>query len=98
MDFDLDTLAAAVLRLPSADRARLASQLLASLDGAAAERAAYDAAWEAELDRREAAADADPATELPAEEALAAIRAELAARRAARADRAPEGRSPAGRA
>ena len=92
MDFDLDTLGAAVLRLPSADRARLASQLLASLDGAAAEQAAYDAAWEAEVDRREAAADADPASELPAEEALAAIRAELAARRGARPDPAPAGR------
>lgn len=98
MPSDPDTLAAAVLRLPSADRARLATQLLASLDGENAEQAASDAAWAAECDRREAAADADPATELPAGEALAAIRAELAARRAARADRASGNRSPAGHA
>jgi putative addiction module component (TIGR02574 family) len=94
MDFDVDTLAAAVLRLPSADRVRLASQLLASLDRADADSAAHDAAWKAELDRREAAAEADPGTELPADEALAAIRAELDARRAARA---AAGRAPAGR-
>ena len=84
MHADLEQLAAVVLRLPSADRARLATRLLASLEAAAAERAAYDAAWEAELDRREAAAEADPATERPAEEALTGIRAELASRREVR--------------
>ena len=79
MDLDVETLAAAVLRLPTADRAALAARLLESLDDDAAERAAYDAAWEAELDRREAA---DPAEDLDAAEALAAVAAELAAERA----------------
>lgn len=86
MDVDPEQLTAAVLRLPDPDRARLAARLLASLEGPEAEQAAYDAAWEAEFDRREAAADADPTRERPAAESLARIRAGLAANRVARAE------------
>jgi len=85
MDLDLEHLAAAVLRLSSAERAELAARLLASLEEDDAERRAYDMEWEAELDRRERAADADPGAGVSAATAIAEVRAELTARRAARA-------------
>ena len=84
MHLALEELAAAVLRLSAAERAELAARLLASLEDDDAERQAYDAAWEAELDRRDAAADADPAPPVSADAALAEVRADLAARRQTR--------------
>jgi putative addiction module component (TIGR02574 family) len=84
MDLDLEHLAAAVLRLSPAERAELAARLLASLEEDEAERQAYDAAWAAELEQRDRAADADPTPGVSAVAALAEVRADLAARRAAR--------------
>lgn len=52
-----------LLVLPDEDRAELASELIASLDGPPDQD--WDAKWLAELDRRSAAADA---TSEPAEE------------------------------
>jgi putative addiction module component (TIGR02574 family) len=43
-----------ILRLPEADRVRIATELLASLDGPP--DAGWDDAWNAELERRERAA------------------------------------------
>lgn len=55
MDYDLDQISQAVLHLPVAARAELASRLLESLDAAESSETpeAVAAAWEAELDRRE---------------------------------------------
>lgn len=84
MDLDLDQLAQAVLRLPDAARAELATRLLESLDAADAVESpeAVAAAWETELDRREEALSSDPSLGIPAEEAFGRIEKELAARRA----------------
>ena len=73
MDFDLDHLAAAVLQLPTADRATLAARLLASLDAeedAVPSAAEWDGAWAAEAARRDAELDANPALAVPADEAF----------------------------
>lgn len=79
MDFDVEQLAAAVLRLPSAERTALAARLLDSLAADAGEPGLTDteweAAWTAECDRREAA---DPATDIPADEAFRRAHAALA--------------------
>lgn len=82
MDIDAEQLAAAVLRLPAAERAALAARLLESLedDDPTGEPgltdAEWEAAWAAECDRREAA---DPATDVPADEAFRRAYAALAA-------------------
>lgn len=76
MDIDLEQLAAAALKLPSALRARLAERLIASLDNDA-EQAAIAAEWEAELDRREAELEAYPESARPAAEVLRAARERL---------------------
>lgn len=76
MDLDLDQLAAAALRLSPDLRARLAERLIASLDNSA-ERELLEAEWEAELDRREHALDADPSRALPAAEVFRAARKRL---------------------
>ena len=70
MDLDLEQLAAAVLRLPDAARADLATSLLASLeqDVPGESAAAIASAWDTELDRREAELDADPNGGIPAAE------------------------------
>jgi putative addiction module component (TIGR02574 family) len=82
VDLDLDQLAAAVLRLPAAARAELASRLLESLDVEEAESPdVVAAAWAAELDRREAEFEADPSIGIPAAEVFRTLRADLAARR-----------------
>lgn len=57
MDWSPEQLASAALRLPAADRARLAEALLVSLE---AEDATWEAEWLAEAERRSHAADADP--------------------------------------
>lgn len=82
MDLDLDQLADAVLRLSVAARAELAARLLESLDeeSDAQPPKVVAAAWEAELDRREAELVAEPSLAVPAEEAFRRVAASLAAR------------------
>jgi len=81
MDFDLDQLSQAVLHLPIAARAELASRLLESLD--AEERAetpeAIATAWEAELDRREADFATGIGVGVPAADVFQRLEANLAA-------------------
>lgn len=86
MDLDLEQLAAVVLRLPDAERADLATRLLASLEPNVPQdsAAAVASAWESELDRREAELDADPCVGIPAAEVFRALEADLVAQRAAR--------------
>lgn len=85
MDLDLEQLAALVLRLPPASRAEVAARLLASLEEEdEADQQAYEAAWQAELERRDREADAAPAGGLGAEALLAELREDLATRRARR--------------
>ena len=80
MDLDLDQIAQAVLRLPVAARAELASRLLESLDeGETTESAeSIAAAWEAELDRREADFAAGAGFGIPASEVFGRLDAHLA--------------------
>jgi putative addiction module component (TIGR02574 family) len=70
-----------ILQLPAEERARLALELLRSLDGDPDADAA--AAWEVEIDRRGAEIDAGMADSMTLEE----YRAHIRARRAARAVR-----------
>ena len=88
MDLDLEQLAAAVLRLPDAARADLATRLLASLepDVSGDSAAAIASAWDAELDRRAAELAEDPSTGIPAAEVFRVLEADLAAQRAARSE------------
>lgn len=88
MDLDLEQLAAAVLRLPDAARADLATRLLASLepDVPRDSAAAIASAWDAELDRREAELAEDPSMGIPAAEVFRVLEADLAAQRAARSE------------
>ena len=81
MDLDLDQLSQAVLHLPIGARAQLASRLLESLDAAETTESAESiaAAWEAELDRREADFVADAGFGIPAAEAFRRLDAHLAA-------------------
>ena len=76
MDLDLDQLADAVLRLPDDARAELATRLLESLDPADANESpeVLAAAWETELDRREAELTANPSLGIPAEEVFRDLR------------------------
>jgi hypothetical protein len=83
MDIDVDQLAAAALRLPTALRATLAERLLASLDDEA-ERAEHAAAWEAEFDQREQEAAAEPARVIAGAEAFGLLEADRATRRGVR--------------
>lgn len=80
MDLDLDQLSQAVLHLPIAERAALASRLLESLDAATATESADSiaAAWEAELDRRESDFAAG-GFGIPASEAFRRLDADVAA-------------------
>ena len=86
MDLDLEQLAAAVLRLPDAARAELASRLLDSLEPDTRDEPAstITSAWETELDRREAELDANPTLGIPASEVFQVLDADLAAFRIAR--------------
>lgn len=83
MDLDLNQLSDAVLHLPASARAELASRLLESLDAPDVDEVpgAVAAAWENELDRRDAEFDADPALGVPAEDAFARLEADLLAQR-----------------
>ena len=80
MDLDLDQLSQAVLHLPVAARAELASRLLESLDAAETTESAESiaAAWEAELDRREADFAANAGLGIPASEVFQRLDVNLA--------------------
>lgn len=71
MDESTDKLLGAVLRLPPAERAKIAEALLVSVE---AEDAAWLAGWLAEVARRSRAADGDPSRVHPAAETFAAVR------------------------
>lgn len=70
----VEVLAQQVLQLPTADRARLLSQVIDSLD-ADRER---DARWAELAARRDAQADTDPSVLVSGPEAVARVRARLA--------------------
>ena len=59
-----------LLKLPAADRARLAERLIASLD----EDAEVEAAWRAEVRRRDAELQSGAVQGIPVEDALTTIR------------------------
>ena len=75
MDLNTEQLTAAAIRLPSAERARVAEALIASLD---LEDAGWDAEWLAEVERRDRTTDA--ADTRSASEVFAEIRAVLSSR------------------
>jgi putative addiction module component (TIGR02574 family) len=81
MDLDLDQLSQAVLHLPVAARAELASRLLESLDAAETTESAESiaAAWETELNRREADFAANAGLGIPASEVFRRLDVDLAA-------------------
>ena len=86
MELDVTQLAQAVMRLPVAVRAELATRLLESLDDAASNESPESVAlaWEAELERRDAELASDPSLGIPAGEVFARLYDELAAARVAR--------------
>ncbi|HEV3456590.1 MAG TPA: addiction module protein [Thermoanaerobaculia bacterium] len=55
MSISAETLLDSALKLPSEDRARIAAELIASLDGIP--EAGVEAAWDAEVERRVAQVD-----------------------------------------
>ena len=59
-----------LLKLPAADRARLAERLIASLD----EDAEVEAAWKAEVRRRDTELQSGAVQGIPIEDALTTIR------------------------
>ena len=63
---DVQELEAAVLKLDPKDRARLAGKLLNSLEELSEEE--VNRMWAEEAQRRDAEMDADPGSELPAED------------------------------
>ena len=73
MTLPLEALESEILRLPTADRTRLLDRVVASLDA----DSARDAAWDAVAARRDAEIEAGLATEVPVDEILARLRAEL---------------------
>lgn len=78
MSMPLERLEAEALELSTHERARLAQRLLASLDdGADEDPAEVERAWEVEIERRLAAYRAGEMEAVPADEALARIRARL---------------------
>lgn len=70
-----------ILRLPAEERARLAKELIRSLDGEPETGAAQ--AWDAEIERRGAEVDGDVADTMTLDE----YRAHVRKRRASRANR-----------
>ena len=69
----LESLEASALKLSTADRSRLLERLLASLDA----DAEVEQAWESLADAREGELDSGSAATVPADEALARLRARL---------------------
>ena len=74
MTLPTDVLASQVLQLPAAERAKLLSQVISSLD-TDAER---DARWNAIAAQRDAEAETDPSVWVSSAEALAHLRAAAA--------------------
>jgi putative addiction module component (TIGR02574 family) len=74
MNTKLETLEAEVLKLAPSERSHLLERLLASLDP----DPDVEEAWTVEADRRQAELDSGTTTAVPAEEALARLRARLA--------------------
>ena len=68
-----DALESQLLRLPAADRARLAALLLESLDAEGGSSADADAAWAAEAERRLAELREGTVAGLPADEVFARV-------------------------
>jgi putative addiction module component (TIGR02574 family) len=73
MTISLETLEVEVLRLSTADRARLLDRLIASLDA----DHARDEAWDAVAARRNAEIETGQAKEIPLDDVLARLRAEM---------------------
>ena len=71
MDENTEKLTSAALRLPPADRAKIAEALLVSLE---AEDISWEAAWLVEAARRSRAADGDPSRVRPASEMFSVVR------------------------
>ncbi|MDP1859873.1 MAG: addiction module protein [Gemmatimonadaceae bacterium] len=71
MDESTEKLTSAALRLPPADRAKLAEALLVSLEG---EDPSWEAAWLVEAAHRSRAANADPSRVRTASDTFAAVR------------------------
>ncbi len=76
MSIPLEILAAEVLGLPPEERSELLDRLLASLEPRPFD-SAWEQAWAAEVDRREADIEAGRAKWIPGEEAVARLRAQL---------------------
>jgi hypothetical protein len=74
MPLPVDVLASEILRLPGPERLQLLTQLVDSLE----EDAERDARWEAIAAARDTQADADSSVLVPAAEALARIRTDVA--------------------
>jgi hypothetical protein len=73
MTTNFEVLEAEALKLNPADRSRLLERLIASL----VTDPELEAAWEQEADRREALLASGTGTEVPAQEAVARLRARL---------------------
>lgn len=76
MRVPLEVLAAEVLDLPPEERSELLDRLLASLEPSPFDPA-WEQAWAAEIDRREAEIEAGTAKWIPGEEAVSRLRAQL---------------------
>lgn len=74
MSISIEALESELLRLPTAERARLLDRVVASLDA----DAARDRAWDALAARRDAEIDDGSVAEVPGPEFLARLRMELA--------------------
>lgn len=73
MDWEIDEIESAALRLPRAERARLAARLIASLD----EDSEIEQAWADELERRVREVDAGEVELIRGEQVMAEIRSLL---------------------
>jgi hypothetical protein len=73
MSTPLEALESEILRLPTADRARLLDRVVASLDA----DTARDAAWDAVAAQRDAEIESGAVQAVPLDQALARLRSEL---------------------
>lgn len=73
MSTPLEALESEILRLPTADRARLLDRVVASLDA----DSARDAAWDAVAAQRDAEIESGAVQAVPLDQALARLRSEL---------------------
>ncbi len=73
MPMPIEALEAALLQLPTSERARLLDRVVASLDA----DAARDRAWDALAAQRDAEIASGAATDVPGPDAVARLRAEL---------------------